>query len=54
MWHSGTSTACYMQEPRYIVISTTPVKGQAVEDRGVDRTFGCLGELLAAVGFLNW
>lgn len=51
---SGTNATCYMQEPNYTVTFTTPVKGQAVEERGGCITFGCLGEPLAAVVFLNW
>ena len=44
---SGPTATCYMQELNYTVTLTTPVKGQAVEERG------CSGELLAAVVFLN-
>lgn len=50
---SGTDATCYVWELNYTVIFTTPVKGQAGR-RGADITFGCLGEPLAAVVFLNW
>jgi hypothetical protein len=51
---SGTSATCYMQELNYMVTFTTSVKGQGMGKRGANITFGCLGEWLAAVVFLNW
>lgn len=51
---SGTNATCYILELNYTVTSTTPVKEQAMEERGADITFGCLRKLLAAAVFLNW